>query len=143
MTLVLLVAGTRGDKPATLALRQFAVYIANLFFLTSDALATVVKDDDVDGEAAERHNLIIVGSPVENSWAGKYHERTPLKLLNGKLTLGELVCANDVKTKTLSPALITFHSQVKKSRFSQPHQEKCISEVVRIGSIVILHLSKL
>ena len=30
-----------------------------------------------------------------------------------------------------------------KSTFSQPFKEKCISEVVRIGSIIIFHLSKL
>ena len=34
-----------------------------------------------------------------------------------------------------------FHFQVKKAvHFSQPFKEKCLSEVVRIGSIIIFHL---
>ena len=37
----------------------------------------------------------------------------------------------------------TFHSQVQKCTFSQPFKEKCISVVVRTGSIIIFHLSKL
>ena len=36
-----------------------------------------------------------------------------------------------------------FHAQVQKSTFSQPFKEKCISDVVRIDSIIIFHLSKL
>ena len=36
-----------------------------------------------------------------------------------------------------------FHSQVQKSTFSQPFKEKCVSEVVRIGSVINFHPSKL
>ena len=36
-----------------------------------------------------------------------------------------------------------FHSQVQRSTFTQPFKEKCRSDVVRIGSIIMFHLSKL
>ena len=36
-----------------------------------------------------------------------------------------------------------FHSRVQKRTLSQLHMEKCISEEVRIGSIITFHLSKL
>ena len=39
--------------------------------------------------------------------------------------------------------LQTHHSQDQKVAFSQPFKAKCISEVVRIGSIIIFHLSRL
>ena len=38
---------------------------------------------------------------------------------------------------------LTLSLPSSKSTFSQPFKEKCISEVVRIGSIIILHLIKL
>ena len=36
-----------------------------------------------------------------------------------------------------------FHSQVQKSTFFQLSKNKCTGEAVRIGSIIIFHLSKL
>ena len=39
--------------------------------------------------------------------------------------------------------LVQFHSQVQKVHSPNILKEKCISEVVRIGSIIIFHLSKL
>ena len=41
----------------------------------------------------------------------------------------------------LAPLTLSLPSS--RSTFSQPFQEKCISEVVRIGVIIICHLSKL
>lgn len=73
----------------TETLRQFAVYIANLFFLTSDTWAPVVPDAELDEETADRYNLILVGSPLENSWVEKYHGKVPLKYKDKSLTLGE------------------------------------------------------
>ena len=40
-------AGTQSKQHITERIQSYAVYIANLFFLTSDALAPVVKDVDV------------------------------------------------------------------------------------------------
>ncbi|KAJ7354831.1 hypothetical protein OS493_029837 [Desmophyllum pertusum] len=73
----------------TTVLRQFAVYIANLFFLTSDAWAPVVSDAELNEETAEQYNLILVGSPLENSWVEKYHEKVPLKYKDKSLALGD------------------------------------------------------
>ena len=72
----------------TTALRQFAVYIANLFFLTSDAWAPVVSDVELNEKTAEQYNLILVGSPLENSWVEKYHRKVSLQYMDNTLTLG-------------------------------------------------------
>ena len=70
------------------ALRQFAVYIANLFLLTSDAWAPVVRDTELDVETADRYNLILLGSPLENTWVERYHGKVPLKYQDKTMTLG-------------------------------------------------------
>lgn len=77
------------EKHITTTLRQFAVYIANLFFLTSDAWAPVVSDADLSNEVADQYNLILVGSPLENSWVKQFHERVPLKYESNTLSLGK------------------------------------------------------
>ena len=64
------------------------MYIANLFFLTSDAWAPVVSDVELNENTAEQYNLILVGSPLENSWVKKYHGKVPLKYKDNTLTLG-------------------------------------------------------
>ncbi|XP_078345602.1 uncharacterized protein LOC144631097 isoform X1 [Oculina patagonica] len=85
----LIVTGTSSQqKHVTTVLRQFAVYIANLFFLTSDAWAPVVSDAELDEETAEQYNLILVGSPLENSWVEKYHGKVPLQYKDKSLALG-------------------------------------------------------
>ena len=47
-----------------------------------------------------------------------------------------------LKTPSIQPHRKPFHSQVQKVHSPKP-KKKCISEVVRIGSIIIFHLSKL
>ena len=49
----------------------------------------------------------------------------------------------DRKEVCLESGYLTLPLPSSKSTFSQPFQEKCISEVVRICSIIIFHLSKL
>ena len=44
--------GTNGDEESSAYIQQFAVYIANLFFLTSDTQAIIVKDDELDDSLA-------------------------------------------------------------------------------------------
>ena len=56
-----------------------------------------------------------------------------------------LVDQNHFTTRTLFLIMLTlllFVFPSSKSTFSQPFKEQYISEVVRIGSIIILHLSK-
>jgi len=64
------------------------VYIANLFLLTSDAWAPVVRDTELEVETADRYNLILLGSPLENTWVERYHEKVPLKYQDKAMTLG-------------------------------------------------------
>ena len=64
------------------------MYIANLFFLTSDAWAPVVSDVELNEKTAEQYNLILVGSPLENSWVEKYHRKVSLQYMDNTLTLG-------------------------------------------------------
>ena len=64
------------------------MYIANLFLLTSDAWAPVVRDTELDVETAHRYNLILLGSPLENTWVERYHGKIPLKYQDKTMTLG-------------------------------------------------------
>ena len=43
----------------------------------------------------------------------------------------------------ISECALTLSLPSSKSTFSQPFKEKCISDVVRMGSIIIFRLSKL
>lgn len=88
----LIVTGSSSNHShVTDALRQFAVYIGNLFFLTSDAWAPIVRDHDLDKKTAEQFNLILLGSPEENSWVERYHGKVPLKYQEKSLVLGDCV----------------------------------------------------
>ena len=64
------------------------MYIANLFLLTSDAWAPVVRDTELDVETAHRYNLILLGSPLENTWVERYHGKVPLKYQDKTMILG-------------------------------------------------------
>ena len=64
------------------------MYIANLLLLTSDAWAPVVRDRELDVETADRYNLILLGSPLENTWVERYHGKVPLKYQDKTMTLG-------------------------------------------------------
>ena len=99
----------------TTVLRQFAVYIANLFFLTSDAWAPVVSDAELNEETAEQYNLILVGSPLENSWVEKYHEKVPLKYKDKSLALGTLCYFWASYNFPLIESFLPLHSQSQTS----------------------------
>ena len=45
-------AGSHGDDDISSAILQHSVYVANLFFLTSDTLAPVILDKDITDEQA-------------------------------------------------------------------------------------------
>ena len=47
-----------------------------------------MTDAELDEETAGQYNLILVGSPLENSWVAKYHGKVPLKFQDKTLTLG-------------------------------------------------------
>lgn len=49
----------------------------------------VVSDTDLNEETAEQYNLILVGSPQENSWIKQFHEKVPLKYESNTVVLGK------------------------------------------------------
>ena len=49
-----------------------------------------MPDTELDEETADQYSLILVGSPLENSWVEKYHGKVPLKYRHESLTLGML-----------------------------------------------------
>ena len=49
----------------------------------------VVSDTDLNQETAEQYNLILVGSPQENSWIKQFHEKVPLKYESNTVVLGK------------------------------------------------------
>nr|XP_054758103.1 uncharacterized protein LOC129264279 [Lytechinus pictus] len=84
----LIVTGTASDKSSA-TLLHLAVYLANLFFLTSDTVATVIEDASLTVEMAASHNLIIIGGPGHNAWAQQFIERLPqLSISENGLSLG-------------------------------------------------------
>ncbi len=111
----LVLAGTAGSTAETNLLEDFAVYIGNLFFLTSDAAAPIVRDKDLTPELAGtlnedilhdvamkpkqaphgsrcgffagEHNLIVIGSSDQNAITSQYIQRVDIEASNsGVLT---------------------------------------------------------
>ena len=67
------------DRTRSVDLRQQAVYVANLFYITSDAIASVVEDKQLSEEASKNYNLILIGGPKENSWSNHFLDKVPLR----------------------------------------------------------------
>ena len=51
-SIFIIVQGTQSSEEVTEKLQAYAVYIANLFFLTADTYAPIVKDKDLTREKA-------------------------------------------------------------------------------------------
>lgn len=49
-----------GSQEMTMAIEKLAVYIGNLFFLTSDTAAPIVKDVDLSDNIASNHLLYVL-----------------------------------------------------------------------------------
>ncbi|XP_078000966.1 uncharacterized protein LOC144453526 [Glandiceps talaboti] len=85
-----IVTGTEGEGSITATLQQLAVYIANLFFLTSETIAPIIKDKDLTDSVANGYNLIILGGPNENSWTSKIMTNSsPLSVDEQGISIGE------------------------------------------------------
>ncbi|XP_064622460.1 uncharacterized protein LOC135484731 [Lineus longissimus] len=78
----LIVIGTKGSEMKT-AIFESALYIANLFHLTSDALAPIVKDTDITEDIKAKYNLILLGGPEENHWSAEYISKVPISIKKG------------------------------------------------------------
>ncbi|KAK3593447.1 hypothetical protein CHS0354_020212 [Potamilus streckersoni] len=79
----LIIIGTQSNSSVSLYLQQAAVYIANLFFLTSNTKAPILKDSDVDKSQFENRNLILLGGPQENLHTGQFLEKIPIGFKDG------------------------------------------------------------
>ncbi|XP_061173973.1 uncharacterized protein LOC133183060 [Saccostrea echinata] len=75
-----IVIGTLGSPEISARLQSAAVYIANLFLLTSDTTVQIIKDIDVDPETVEDSNLIILGSEEENLLSISFLDEIPIKV---------------------------------------------------------------
>ncbi|XP_063426134.1 uncharacterized protein LOC134709942 [Mytilus trossulus] len=83
-----IVIGTQ-DPNAAVYIQKFAVYIANLFFLTSDTTAVVIKDEELENDQIENSNLIIIGSPKQNSRTDMYLKKIPVKVKDSSFSLSK------------------------------------------------------
>ncbi|XP_033104012.1 uncharacterized secreted protein ARB_06907-like [Anneissia japonica] len=87
----LIVTGT-SNKALAPILFQLAIYIANLFFLTSDTIAPIIEDTMLTDQLAESNNLIIIGGPGENLHSVKYLDKIPINIDNDSgIQLGECI----------------------------------------------------
>ena len=77
-----LCSGSSSNGESNQALRQMAVYIANLFYLTSDAFVPVLRDKDVVEGSLHQRNLIVLGETSENSFISPYLEKSSLSFEN-------------------------------------------------------------
>ncbi|XP_062603242.1 uncharacterized protein LOC134265019 [Saccostrea cucullata] len=75
-----IVIGTLGLPEISARLQSAAVYIANLFLLTSDTTVQIIKDIDVDPGTVEDSNLIILGSEEENLLTISFLDEIPIKV---------------------------------------------------------------
>lgn len=84
-----IIIGTLGSPEDSARLQAMAVYIANLFLLTSDTTVEIIKDIDVDPTTVEDMNLIVLGSEEENLVTISFLEDIPIKRKEGTFILEE------------------------------------------------------
>ena len=121
--------------------------------LLSDEIKAAVRES----AALDRHKLVcvvyigqVLGQGVHVTsrclWNAKFDAFSSATFHNDNLFAQASIFAVYLEwfgpyTSALGPRWLTFYSQVQKSTFSK--KDKCISDVVRMGSIIIFHLSKL
>ncbi|KAK3093303.1 hypothetical protein FSP39_013879 [Pinctada imbricata] len=112
-----IVVGTQSsNQTITELLLQSAVYIANLFFLTSDTIAPILKDEDI--QTSDERNLILLGGTEENLHTTFFLEKLPITFkADGTLTIESCTYHHDRQgMMTLAPhhgnrlAMILFGS---------------------------------
>ncbi|XP_052766387.1 uncharacterized protein LOC128207480 isoform X2 [Mya arenaria] len=83
-----IIIGTGGSLSSQTYIRQVAVYIANLFLLTSDGHVDIVADTDVQPENIGLLNAIILGNSTENIHTESILQRVPIKMSSDGVQLG-------------------------------------------------------
>ncbi|XP_038066251.1 uncharacterized secreted protein ARB_06907-like [Patiria miniata] len=128
----LIVSGTR-DKSLSAKLLQLAVYVANLFYLTSDTVAMVTQDHTLSEEIAASHNLIVIGGPSENSWAQTFLNMVPLTATENGLELGDCV----FKEKRTGALFLAPHHDGRLALVLMGNSLQGIEDVVHLASPTI------
>ena len=82
------ITGSSSEADVNFALRQMAVYIANLFYLTSDALVPIVRDKDLTKESLQNTNIIVLGAM--DSFILRYLQKSQLRYENDTIRLGKI-----------------------------------------------------
>ncbi|XP_060576275.1 uncharacterized protein LOC132733629 [Ruditapes philippinarum] len=82
-----IILGTQGSEDSQMYIQQAAVYISNLFFLTSDTRTDIVKDVDVQQSDLASSNVIVLGSVDENIHTRSLLHNTPLQYHENAISL--------------------------------------------------------
>ncbi|XP_064601403.1 LOW QUALITY PROTEIN: uncharacterized protein LOC135467560 [Liolophura sinensis] len=88
---LVIITGTQGPDIHTTRLLNQAIYIANLFYLTSDSYAPILRDVDADITQLESVNVIVLGSPDENSLTSHFLKTVPIRVDTGHMYLADCV----------------------------------------------------
>ncbi|XP_022094674.1 uncharacterized secreted protein ARB_06907-like [Acanthaster planci] len=128
----LIVTGTK-DKTLSARLLQLSVYIANLFYLASDAVAMVIEDSTLRQEIATSRNLIVVGGSSENSWAQPFLDQVPLGASGNGLELGDC----EFKEKRTGALFLAPHHAGRLALVLLGNSPEGIEDVVRLASPTI------
>ncbi|KAH3844315.1 hypothetical protein DPMN_086573 [Dreissena polymorpha] len=74
-----IIIGTQGSEESQRVILKSAVYVANLFFLTSDCHVDIVKDTDISINELDRTHIIVIGNSSENIHVEKLISRIPIQ----------------------------------------------------------------
>ena len=80
----------QSDESITNRVFKMAVYLANLFALTSDSHTSVVMDTHINKQQTESSNLIVIGSVQESSWLSDLKSRSNISFKLDAVHLGKL-----------------------------------------------------
>lgn len=83
----LIIIGTQSSANMNQLMLHLAVYVANLFWITSDTQAPIVRDVDLSPEKIKNKNVIIIGGPKENSFCSGFLNHIPIKIQEDRLVL--------------------------------------------------------
>ncbi|KAJ8309431.1 hypothetical protein KUTeg_014305 [Tegillarca granosa] len=86
--------GTQGNDKITKYIQKLAVYIANLFFLTSDTAVSIFKDSEVDLET-ENRNVILIGGLLGNRHIPQFLQKIPLNVNDNRISLEDCSFTDD------------------------------------------------
>jgi dienelactone hydrolase len=127
----LIVVGTAGDDIAG-AVMQMALYIANLFHLTSDTLAPIVTEKEARS-LQDGYNLIILGLPEDNGLLVETLLSTPISYDNKEFSLGD--CR--FSSSHTGVATLAFHSRQRQALILTGNSVSALKDIVHLATPTI------